>query len=349
MKTLNQLPLPAHYDPKNASLWDYYPNDWELFQSAQDWAKKNGIKPSGSDRFKLHLLLIDEQNDFCNPRGTLFVAGRSGDGAIRDCERTAEFIYRNLPYITDITATLDSHFAFQIFLATFWVDRNGNPLTPFRFVTTDEIRSGDVKPNPAVAAWVCNGNYPWLMQQVEFYCQELERQGFYKLYLWPPHTQLGRPGHNMNGVVGEAQMFHSYARMVQNWTEVKGQHVLSENYSVLRPEVLLFHDGRPLAPKNERFYRKLVTADAVLIGGQAADKCVYSTIRDLLKDILAEDRSLANKVYIVRDLMSAVVVPGVLDGTDDAERAFEQFQDEGMHVVYSTTPLQDWKDLKLAA
>lgn len=349
MSKLTTLPMPAHYDAKNAASWDYYPNDWELFQSAQAWAKKHGIKPSGSDRFKFHLLVIDAQNDFTNPRGTLFVGGRSGDGAIRDCERTAEFIYRNLSVITDITDTLDTHFAFQIFLAPFWVDRDGASLTPFRFITTAEIRSGDVRPHPAVAAWVCNGNYTWLLKEVEHYCTELERQGFYKLYLWPPHAQLGRPGHNLNGVVGEAQMFHSYARMVQNWTEVKGQHVLSENYSVLRPEVLAFHDGRPLASKNERFYRKLVSADAIGIAGQASSHCVKSTIRDLLTDILAEDPALAKKCYIMADCMSAVVVPGGPDFTDDAQKGIQEFQDAGMHVVKSTTPMDQWPDLKLAA
>ena len=36
------------------------------------------------------LLIIDPQNDFCNPNGTLFVSG-----AEEDCERLAEFIDNN--------------------------------------------------------------------------------------------------------------------------------------------------------------------------------------------------------------------------------------------------------------
>jgi len=348
MRTLTQLPLPDHYDSANAARWDYYPNDWELFTAAGNWAKTNRVKPAANDRFNLHLLVIDAQNDFCNPGGTLFVGGRSGDGAIKDCERTAEFIYRNLPVITNITTTLDTHFAFQIFFAPFWLDRNDATPAPHTIITTDAIRSGDFRPNPAIAPWICNGNYGWLCKQVLYYVSELERQGFYTLYLWPPHCLLGRPGYSLNGVIGEAQSFHGYARFMQNWTEVKGQHVLSENYSVLRPEVLTFHDGRPLASKNERFYRTLVTADAVAIAGQAASHCVKSTIRDLLADILDEDPELAKKCYILRDLMSSVVVPGGPDFTDDAEKALDEFTARGMHIVSSTTPLEDWEDLKIA-
>jgi hypothetical protein len=42
--------------------------------------------------------------------------------------------------------------------------------------------------------------------------------------------------------------------------------------------------------------------------------------------------------------MSAVVVPGVVDYTDPAEEALRKFADAGMHVVDSTTPIDQWED-----
>src|SRR5690606_7128882 len=131
------------------------------------------------------------QKDFCFPEGSLYVAGRSGTGAIDDNRRLAEFVYRNLGAITDITTTMDTHFAYQIFFPAFWVDEDERPLVAHRVITADEVQRGAVRPNPAVARWLCKGNYGWLRRQVEFYCRELEKAGKYQLYLWPPHCILG--------------------------------------------------------------------------------------------------------------------------------------------------------------
>ena len=185
--------------------------------------------------------------------------------------------------LTDVTATMDTHFAFQIFFPSFWVDRDDRPLAPFREITTDDIDRGDVRPNPAVAGWLCDGNYAWLLAQARHYCAELEKAGKYRLYLWPPHCILGSDGHALVGVIHEARMFHAFVRGAQSWVEVKGGNPLTENYSVLRPEVLTRHDGQPLGQKNTAFIQTLLEADAVVIAGQAASHCVKSSIDDLLR------------------------------------------------------------------
>jgi nicotinamidase-related amidase len=247
---------------------------------------------------------------------------------------------------------MDTHFAFQIFFSSFWVDDHDRPLAPFREITTADIDSGSVKPNPAVAGWLCNGNYAWLLKQVRFYCAELERSGKYRLYLWPPHCILGSDGHALVGVLHEARMFHSFARSVQSWVEVKGGNSLTENYSVLRPEVLQRHDGQPLAQRNTAFIKTLLTADAVVIAGQAASHCVKSSIEDLLEEIVAHDKLLVRKVYILADCMSAVTVRDagggiVADFTPEAEAVLGRFADAGMHVVRSTDPIESWPGIRL--
>jgi nicotinamidase-related amidase len=343
--------VPAFYDAANAAKWAYRPDQERLFRDAVAWARTHDIAPSGGDGIRVALLLIDLQRDFCFPEGALFVGGRSGTGAMEDNDRIARFVYRNLERLTDVTCTLDTHFPFQIFFAGFWLDAGGQPLTAHTVITTADIREARVRPNPAVAAWLCNGNYPWLVKQVAFYAEELERAGKYQLYLWPLHCLLGSDGHALAGVIQEARLFHAFARASRGAVEIKGGNALTENYSVLAPEVLLRHDARPLAQRNTQFIRTLLEYDAVIVAGQAASHCVRSSIADLLDSIRAQDERLVRKVYVLEDCMSAVAVPDatrrgqyIADFTPQAEQALRDFAAAGMHVVRSTTPLAQWPD-----
>jgi nicotinamidase-related amidase len=344
---MKQLPIPQFFVPKHAAEWGYRPDAAALADVATSWRKQHAIKPAATDGNRVHLLLIDVQKDFCFPEGTLYVAGRSGSGAVDDSRRIAELIYRNLDAITDITTTLDTHLAYQIFFASFWLDAADRPLSAHRTISADEVASGAVRPNPAMAKWLCGGNYTWLCKQVEFYCRELERVGKYQLYLWPPHCLLGSDGHALAGVVHEARLFHSFVRTSQSNVEVKGGNPLTENYSVLRPEVTSRFDGVALGQRNTQFLATLLAADAVVIAGQAASHCVKSTIDDLLSEIAAQDPALAKKVYLVTDCMSAVTVPDgkggfVADFTSQADAALQKFADAGMHLVKSTDPIRSW-------
>lgn len=200
LTTPTTLPVPEFYQAQHATHWAYQPDVQTLLGQATAWRQQHKVKPAGSDRVKIHLLLIDVQKDFCFPQGTLYVGGHSGTGAMDDSARLATFVYRNLPYITDITCTMDTHFPYQIFSPAFWLDANDQVPSPHTEVTTEQIRNGALRPHPAVAWWLCSGNYPWLQRQVEFYCTELEKAGKYTLYLWPPHCLLGSDGHALVGV-----------------------------------------------------------------------------------------------------------------------------------------------------
>jgi nicotinamidase-related amidase len=345
--TTRDLPLPRFYDPKSAERWAYGPDHAALTSAAEAYRKDHDVRPAASDKRNVHLLLIDVQKDFCFPQGSLFVAGRSGRGAVDDSRRIAELVYKNLGTITGITATMDTHFAHQIFFPSFWQTGDGEPVSAHRVITTKDLDAGAVRPNPAMARWLCGGNYAWLVKQVRHYTEALEKAGKYELYLWPPHCILGSDGHALAGVVHEARMFHAYARGTQSWVEVKGGHPLTENYSVMAPEVLSRHDGQPLGQRNTQFLRTLLSADAVVIAGQAASHCVKSSIDDLLSEIAVTDPELARKVYLLTDCMSAVTVPDgkggfVADFTGEAEKALDRFAAAGMKLVKSTDPMSDW-------
>lgn len=345
---------PKFYNPNNAGAWSYDPNLRTLVEAAPEFRKQAGIKAAATDRKHVALLLIDAQRDFSFPEGTLYVGGRSGTGAVDDSRRTAEFIYREMGQITSIIPTMDTHEAFQIFTPSFWVDQNGNALQPHDIIdgNMQVIRGGNpsglrASVNPAITRDVIGAdNYTWLQSQAEFYAAELARKGKYPLYVWPEHCVLGSMGHTLVGVVQEARMFHGYVRNAQNQAQVKGGNPLTENYSIFGPEVTARWDGKGVvAQKNSAFLNLLLQNDAVLIAGQASSHCVKSSIDDLLDEITAKDSALAKKVFVLRDLMSAVVVPGVVDFTDQADQALERYAAAGMHIVSSTDAMSSWPNV----
>ena len=85
----------------------------------------------------------------------------------------------------------------------------------------------------------------------------------------------------------------------------------------------------------------------MIIAGQAKSHCVAWTIEDLLRDIALRNRNLAKKVYLLEDCTSPVVVPGVIDYTDEADAAFQRFAAAGMQVVRSADPMETWPGIEL--
>lgn len=319
----------------------------EVAVNAKAYAKANGIEPWPKDKVRIGLMPIDTQLTFCNPDFELYVGGRTGTGAIDDNVRLCEFIYRNLDIITKIFPTMDTHTAMQIFHQIFWINDQGKHPPADSMLELDAIESGNWKVNPAVAMDIANGNYAALQNYALYYARKLTEGGKYPLMIWSYHAMLGGIGHALVPELERAVFFHLIARNSQTGFEIKGGNPLTENYSVLRPEVLEGPDGRPIAQKNTRFIKKLLDYDAVIIAGQAKSHCVAWTIADLLDEILAQDEELAKKVYLLEDCTSPVVIPGVFDFTDQADDAFKRFADAGMNIVRTTDNIEDWAGINL--
>ena len=312
------------------------------------WAGEHGIRPSAEDRFRICLVAVDVQNTFCLPDFELFVAGRSGTGAVDDNRRLCEFLYRNLGAVTEIVPTMDTHQAMQIFHAIYLVDGDGRHPDPFTLVSADEVERGLWRVDPAVCDTL--GVDPErAARQLGHYTRSLEETGKYALTIWPYHAMLGGIGHALVPAVEEAIFFHTIARASQPRFEIKGSSPFTEHYSVLGPEVTEDADGRVLAAKNDALVERLLGFDAVVIAGQAKSHCVAWTIDDLLSAVGEREASLAEKVYLLEDCSSPVVVPGGPDYTDDADAAFRRFADAGMHVVRSSDPIESWPGIAVAA
>ncbi len=334
IQTTTQLPIPPHFNAeKVGEVWRVHYQ--EIAKLARNWANKYHISPACEDKERICLLLIDVQNTFCIPGFELFVGGQSGNGAVDDNKRLCEFIYRNLGVISAIVPTLDTHTAMQIFHPIFWINAQGEHPTPAATnITPADIEQGNWQVNPAVAHSL-KVDYETLQNHALHYVNQLSQNGKYPLTVWFYHSMLGGIGHALVSAVEEAVFFHCIARDHQTQFEIKGNNPLTENYSALRPEVLDSVGGKVIAQKNSRLIGQLLEFDKVIIAGQAKSHCVAWTIDDLLTEIQQIEPSLAKKVYILEDCTSAVVVPGVVDYTEQADAAFERFTKAGMHLINS--------------
>ena len=317
--------LPSFYDPQKVP--EIFLERGALVADAADEArKKRGIKPSASDTVKIAAFGIDCQIGFCTPGASLFVPG-----AVEDTQRTIAWLYRNLEKITGLYFSLDTHRVFQIFHPAFWVDAQGKHPAPFTPVFHEDVRSG--KWSPIAHPKEC----------LE-YTKKLEASGKYVLTIWPFHTLLGGISHALVPSLMEAAIFHAVARQHQTHFETKGTHAMTENYSVMSPEVREL-GGKSVGAFNAPFFRMLMEHDRVYVFGQAKSHCVLSTLQDLQTHIQGTDPSLMKKIWILEDAMSPVPpppidpLPPVLDFPKIAERAIEDFRKAGMNVVKTTDPV----------
>jgi nicotinamidase-related amidase len=331
---VTELPLPPHFDTsRTGDVWRVPYGDRAT--EAQEWASAHSLRPALEDGFRICLVAVDVQNTFCIPGFELYVRG-----AERDNARLCEFIYRNLPAITAIIPTLDTHRATQIFHPIWLVDDNGRHPDPYTLVTPEDVESGRWRINPAAVE--STGIDPeYAQEQLLDYTRKLDTRGKYDLTIWPYHSMLGGIGHALVSSVEEAIFFHTVARSSQPAFQVKGDNPLTEHYSMLGPEITEGPDGAPIAGKNDLLIEQLLLYDAIVVAGQAKSHCVAWTIDDLLEDDDERERALAPRTYLLEDCTSPVVVPG-LDYTKQANAAFARFASAGMHVVRSTEPIESW-------
>src|SRR6195256_5106738 len=339
---MHELPLPAHFDPSRVGAVWRVPYE-DRAREAPTWADEHDLGPAAGDAFRLCLLAVDVQNTFCIPDFELFVAGRSGSGAVDDSRRLCEFVYRNLGTLTQIFPSLDTHHAMQVFHAIWLIDAQGRHPPAYTLVSAEDVESGRWRLNTAVAnALGVDVNYA--ERHLAYYTRRLAEGGKYELTIWPYHAMLGGIGHALVSAVEEAVFFHGIARASRPEFQVKGDNPLTEHYSMLGPEVTEGPDGDPLGEKNTELIAKLLTFDAVVVAGQAKSHCMAWTIDDLLDEEAAGER-LAERTYLLEDCTSPVVVPGVVDYTDEADAAFERYAAAGMHVLRSTEPIESWPGL----
>lgn len=319
------LPRPAFYDPNTVDqLW--IERAALVADEARVFRDKYGITPSSKDTMRIAAFGIDCQVGFCTPGASLFVPG-----AVEDTRRTIDWLYRHMDRITGMCFSLDTHRAFQIFHPAFWIDEKGNHPAPMTPIFYEDVRSGK---------WVPIAHPRECLE----YTKKLESSGKYMLTIWPYHTLLGGLSHALVPALMECALFHALVRKSQTHFETKGTHAMTENYSVLSPEVKEL-GGAAVGTFNAAFFHMLSSYDRVYVFGQAKSHCVLSTLKDIEEHIMKTDPSLVDKIYILQDAMSPVPAPPLsplppsLDFPRLADEAIAHFKKIGMHVVTTNDPI----------
>lgn len=278
------------------------------------------IAPSSSDRFRVAAFGIDCQVAFATPGASLFVPG-----AVDDTRRTIGWLYENLGAITTLFFSLDTHRTHQIFHPSWWRDASGAQPAPFTVISHDDVARG---------RWSPVAHRELALE----YTRKLEASGRYVLTIWPYHALLGGVSHALVPALMEAAIFHATARDEPTRFETKGAHELTENYSVMAPEVRELGGAR-VGAFNDALFDALMAHDRVYVFGQAKSHCVLSTLLDLRVRIEATDRRMLEKIWILEDAMSPVPpppldpLPPALDFPKVAARAIADLAAAGMRVV----------------
>jgi nicotinamidase-related amidase len=319
------LPMPDFFDPTQVAEL-YLERAALVAETAVAYQRQHQIPPAAQDSYTIAAFGVDCQVGFCTPGASLFVPG-----AVEDMQRTLVWLYSNLDRLTGLLFSLDTHRVFQIFHPAWWTNRQGQHPTPLTTITTAEVRNG---------TWTPRSHHA----ECREYCQKLEAGGKYVLTIWPYHVLLGGISHTLVPALMEATIFHSLVRHQQTHFEIKGRHPLTENYSVLSPEVQEL-GGQVIGAFNDSFFKMLLAYDRVYVFGQAKSHCVRATLYDVRDHLQTTDSSLADKIWILEDAMSAVPPPPLeplppeLDFARLADQAMDDFRQVGMHVVKTTDPI----------
>lgn len=235
---------------------------------------------------KVHLLLIDPQEDFVSPTGSLSVPG-----ADADMGRVAEMIKRLGSKLEDIHVTLDQHHLLDVAHPMMWRDKDGNQPDPFTIITAKDIEDG---------AWT--PVRPSFTRKMIEYAKGLEYSNRYPLCIWPPHCMIGTPG---------ACIVESVREALDAWVKdspaivdfvSKGSNIWTEHYSGVKAEVP--DPGDPSTQLNTRLIQTLEEADEVLIAGEAGSHCLANSVRDIADGF--SDDSYVAKFTLLTDGTSPV-------------------------------------------
>ena len=229
------------------------------------------------------LLIIDPQNDFVDPHGSLSVPG-----ADQDAHKLAQLIEKAGQRIQSISLSLDSHQRYDISHPLWFFNENGDQPTPFTVITEEDLQAG---------RWHTHTD---VLSHTLHYLKTLAQKGRYPHVIWPEHCLIGSEGHAIYPLV-QAALHEWSSRSARIDYVHKGQNPLTEHFSAVEAEV---PDPNDLNTQvNRALLDRLSQSDEVWVSGWARSHCVGNTLRDLFK---WGGQSLAKKTVIVTDTMSDV-------------------------------------------
>jgi nicotinamidase-related amidase len=226
------------------------------------------------------LVIIDPQNDFCDPKGSLYV-----EGATDDIVRLSRYIRKKAADIPAIFVSLDSHDPVAIFHPAFWVDKDGEHPAPFTPITIEDFLS---------SVWKVASNENKSYAERMF--AALKTHGEAHLMIWPEHCVVSTWGHQIAAPLRDA---------LQDWREktgsavryvFKGENPYTEQFSVFEG----LDTGYFETEFNKNFYASLLMFNQVTFAGEALSHCVQESILSFVR------RDHALKARLLTDCTSPV-------------------------------------------
>ncbi len=275
---------------------------------------------------KVHLLVIDPQNDFCdipvaeqpaNPlaAGHKLTPALPVTGADQDMKRLAAFIDRVGDSLSGIHVTLDSHNPIDIAHPTWWTNDNGQAPAPFTVITSKDIADG---------RW--RSRNPLLQERSRQYVEQLESAQRYALVVWPEHCLIGHWGHNVHASVAQSLDVWARGQVTVVDYVTKGTNPYTEHYSAVQAEVPDPSDPGTLL--NNRLIHTLSDADDIIVAGEALSHCVANTVRDIASNF---GECNISKLVLLTDCCNSV------SGFEQLGADFvNAMQARGMRTVRST-------------
>ena len=264
---------------------------------------------------KIRAVIIDPQQDFCNPNGSLYVPG-----AENDMKRLAGRVGRLKGKLADIHVTLDSHRKVDISHPMWWKDSSGKRPDPFTMITADDLKQGK---------WLTT--QPSFFARSKAYLETLESGSRYPHVIWPEHCLIGDEGHNivpeLSGAIHEWEEQFASADYI-----TKGSNPWTEHFSGVKAEVPDPED--PSTQVNTGLIQTLEEADIILLAGEALSHCLLSTVEDIANEF--SDPTYIAKMVLLQDACSLIPdPPGTTLFSDKVSAFLKDMQAKGMKL--STT------------
>eukprot|EP01006_Ploeotia_vitrea_P031759 TRINITY_DN64062_c0_g1_i2.p1 TRINITY_DN64062_c0_g1~~TRINITY_DN64062_c0_g1_i2.p1 ORF type:complete len:595 (-),score=55.19 TRINITY_DN64062_c0_g1_i2:1762-3546(-) len=231
------------------------------------------------------LLLINPQVDFYS--GGSMAAIGSDDTAYK----IAALLEAHGEDITQVIVPMDMRQPYHISHPNFWISGYGDSPKPFTVISAEDVQHGVW--SPAVTKH---------FSQALHYVQHLEKDGKYKLTIWPEHCMIGTNGSNITPPISAA--LHSWCVKYQKTVDFvyKNMCPLTEFYSVLQAATVVA--GYPETKLNEKMCKSLQLAEKVIICGQPLSHAVNYTTRELVEWWPVEHR---HRLVVLADSSAALL------------------------------------------
>ena len=229
---------------------------------------------------KTVLLVVDMQNDFCLPSGSLYVPG-----AEKDVERLSRLIKEKMTVIDKIILTADEHHVMDIAHPFYWKNKRGEHPAPFTTISWWEVLSGE---------WIPFGD----REEVIDYLRRLIENEEYRHMIWPEHCLYGSEGAAITPVLMEAVT--CWAREGKYYEVVeKGLNPSTEFFGAFRANIPL--DYAADTKFNMKLKDELESYDVIWLAGEAKSHCVANTLRQLF-----DYPEVVQRLVILEDCMGNI-------------------------------------------